>query len=498
MLASAATGWSGAAAPTGAPAAEFEHNVWPVVVRRTDPGTGTTFQNSAGPFVFSQVAPTGEITAGVRPFWYHTRATDGDFRSGFFLYPLFSYTASEEQYQWSLFELVRRWGRRPGAPAPRSIFEQREEFEVFPIWFSRTSGDPDRDYRGLFPIYGTVRHKLGFERLSWTLFPLYVENESRGAVTTSTPWPIVRVTRGTAEGFGIWPLFQRIERPGVSREAYYLWPLGYKVTRLPSLDDPPGTAPRRDVGALPFYARSTGPGYVNVSYGWPFFGYTHRTAPARYDEVRYFWPFLVQGRGEGRYVNRWSPFYSHSLVKGYEKKWYAWPLLRLARWEEEGLLRSRTQFLYFVYLHQRQESIARPNAAAAELTHVWPLWSGWDNGAGRRQWQLFSPLEPLFPGNEKIRTAWSPLFALARHDQRAPGHTRTSLLWDAITWEERAAEERKEFHLGPLLSVAEQRGEKRIAVGNGLFGIKRTPTGGWRPFWREYPGRERAGGKPCP
>ncbi len=470
---------------------EGERNHWPVLVRQLDAQRQTESWTGAGPLLFDHPRPEGGRVSGFRPFWFQERNADGDLRGGYFLYPIFSYMADEHTCRWSVFELVRHWGRRDGAPAPQSTFELRDEFEVFPFWFSRESGDPELSYRALFPIYGTLKNKLWFERLSWTLFPLYVENEKRGAVTTSTPWPIVRITRGAAHGFGIWPLFQRVERPGVSRSAYYLWPLGFDLTRYPHPDDPAGTPLRRDVGVLPFYSRSTGPGYINEDYAWPFFGYTDRTVPARYHETRYFWPFALQGRGEQRYVNRWGPFFTHSIIKGYDKKWYAWPLLRQAKWEEEGLLRTKTQLLYFLYWSQRQQSIARPNVPAAELTHLWPLWSQWDNGAGREQWQLFSPLDVFFPSNEKVREAWSPLFAIARHHRQPTGETRTSLLWNAITWEERPAEASREFHLGPLLSVASQAEEKRIAIGNGLFGFNRTAGGSWRMFWLDFPNGNR-------
>lgn len=476
---------------------EREQNMWPGPVRQLDvSGTTTISWMAAGPLAFGHPGVDGGWVTGVRPLYYRTTDPSGDYRSAFFLYPLFSYIADETTYRWSVFELIRRWGRRAGAPAPQSIFDQRREFEVFPFWFSRETGDGELSYRALFPIYGTIKNKLGFERLSWTLFPLYVENEKRGAVTTSTPWPIIRVTRGAAHGFGIWPLFNRVERPGVYKQAYYLWPLGYHSVRYPRPDDPPGTEPQREVGALPFYARSTGPGYVNVSYGWPFFGYTDRTLPVRYHENRYFWPLLVQGRGDDRYVNRWGPFYTHSISKGYDKTWYLWPVWRRAHWQEEGLLRTKTQLLYFLYWSQRQESIARPQLAAAKLTHVWPLWSQWDNAAGRRQWQFFSPLDVFFPSNEKIRENWSPLFAIARHDQRAPGETRTSLLWDAITWRRSAAEDRREIHVGPLLSIAQHGENRRVTVGRGLLGFSRSAGRGWKAFWWQFSSGRPAGQQP--
>lgn len=488
----ALAGLAGAAALARAVPVEREDNIWPGYVRQFDAEGRLTRWTAAGPLAFGHPASDGGWATGVRPFFYQTRNEAGDFRSAFFLYPLFTYSVDESTYRWSLFQLVRRWGRRPGATEPQSIFEQRREFEIFPLWFSRETGDGELSYRALFPIYGTIKNKLSFERLSWVLFPLYVENERRGAVTTSTPWPIIRVTRGAGQGFGIWPLFNRVERPGVSRQAYYLWPLGYSSVRHPRPDDPPGTEPRRDLGILPFYARSTGPGYINEDYGWPFFGYTDRTAPVRYHETRYFWPLLVQGRGDERYVNRWAPFYTHSISKGYDKTWYLWPVWRRAQWQEEGLLRTKSTLLYFLYWSQRQESIARPQSAAAELTHVWPLWSHWDNGAGRRQWQFLSPLDVFFPGNDSIRQNWSPLFAVARHDRQAPGESRTSLLWDAITWRQSAADESREFHLGPLLTVSSQANQRRVTVGRGLFGFTRSPDSGWRMFWWRFsPSRHR-------
>jgi hypothetical protein len=430
--------------------------------------------------------------SGLRPFWLQRHNALGDFRAFYFLYPLFSYTVDENTYRWSLFELVRMSDRRTGAGAPQTIFDERGEFEIFPFWFSRVTGDPEMSYRGLFPIHGTIKNKLTFERLSWTLFPLYVENEKRGAVTTSTPWPFIRRTRGAATGWAVWPFYSVMDRPGVLRDEFFLWPLGFNSVRYASPDAPAGTEPRHNVGFLPFYARSTGPGYRDVNYGWPFFGRTDRDLPNRYSEVRYFWPFLVQGRGDDRYVNRWGPFYTNSVVKGYDKTWIAWPLLRHAEWAnpERDLQHRKTQLLFFLYWEEEQRSASRRHAPVATMRHVWPLYSGWDNGAGRRQFQVLSPFEVFFPGNEKVRHNWTPFVALLRHEQRAPGDERTSLLWNAVTWERAKSEGRSEFHLGPLFGVSTQPERKRVSIGNGLFGFQRGPAGtGWRMFWLDFPAK---------
>jgi hypothetical protein len=230
---------------------------------------------------------------------------------------------------------------------------------------------------------------------------------------------------------------------------------------------------------LPFYARETAPGYISKTYAWPFFGYTHRTEPYRYDEQRYLWPFLVQGRGEQHYVNRWGPFYTHSVIKGYDKTWVGWPLYRHARWEEDGLAQEKNQFLMFVYWSLTQRSLTNPAAAPAHKTHLWPLLSSWDNGAGRKQLQLLSPLEVFFQSNEPIRQIYSPLFALYRSDQRAPGDVRNSFLFSLVSW--RQAPTVKEFHLGPLFSRHATPEHSRITIGCGLLAWQRSSAQGpWK------------------
>jgi hypothetical protein len=496
-----------------ASAAEREQNAWPVLVRETDAAGQSASWTAAGPLVFHQRTPEGGTVGGIRPIWVEQHNAQGDFRSATFLYPIFSYHQDETTYRWTVLELIRRTARRSGAPAAQSEYDPRGDFEVWPFWFSRQSGDPSLNYRGLFPVVGTVKNKFGLDRASWVLFPVYAQTDKRGAITTSIPWPFVRITRGAAHGGGLWPIFTSTERPGVSREQYWLWPLGYNLTRQPAPDDPAGTAVRRDVGMLPFYARSTGPGYINENFLWPFFGYTDRTTqpastgfslfqsskppanatPLHYHETRYFWPLFVQGRSDrqndGKYVNRWAPLYTHSLVNGYDKTWYAWPLVRHAQWSEPDydVTRARTQLFYFVFWSETQRRITRPDASPARLTHVWPLYSGWNNGAGRRQWQVPSPLDVFFPQVEQMKYSWTPFFALIRHDQTAPGDTRTSILWNAVTWERHDADHRCEFHLGPLFSRVAEGNAERIAIGNGLLGWQRTATGGWHVFWLDFP-----------
>jgi len=465
-----------------------EENVWPFRVAQTDVAGDIVSWEAAGPLIFRKLSADGGAVSGFRPLFARWTGPLGEVRETDVVYPIFTYRTNGDAYRWSVFQLVNRSGSRtPHAAKGASQLEQ-ENFDVWPFWFSRDTGTPESSYRGLFPIAGTIKNRFGYDRLSWTIFPLYGKAEKNGAITRVTPWPLIRTTHGTEHGFAFWPLFGWREKPDGFRREFYLWPLAWKNVVRAGADAPAGTPPRREVGFLPFFTRESGPGSINENFLWPFFGYTDRTQPERYHETRYFWPFLVQGHGADHMVDRYGPFYTHSIRKGMDKTWVLWPIYREKHATTGKLAQTQRQVFYFVYWSLAQRSATNPNVPAAEITHVWPLFSAWNNGAGRRQFQFPSPLEVFFPANERVHESWSPLLSLYRCDQRGVTHVRRELLWGFLTW--RRDELHREFHLGPLLSVDTRPEGKRVAFGNGLVGL-RTSAGhaGWRLFWFDFSGK---------
>jgi hypothetical protein len=465
---------AGVAAATFAVRADAdEHNVWPAYVSHADAAGQVQAWTGLGPLLFSHPFAPAQRVEGFRPLYTKRRTVGGDTAEVTVLYPLFYIRNYGPNYEWSILKLINHFGRRPGQSIRPATEEQ--DFDVWPFYFSSVVPDKPDSYHALWPIAGTLQHRFSRDRINFVLWPLYLQTEKDGETTTSTPWPIFHTTRGAAQGWALWPLYGQLDWPGAFHREFFLWPLGWNNTIQPPVDAPPGTAPKHESGFLPFYSSERGPYVVNESYFWPFFGYTDRTSPVRYHETRYFWPFLVQGRGDNHYVDRKGPFYTHSVLKGYDKTWILWPLWRQARWSEEGVAQTKTQFFFFVYWGLDQHSLANPAAAPARKIHVWPFLSFWDNGAGRRQYQVLSPFEVFFPHNDEMRESWTPLFALYRHDQSAPGETRTSLLWDGITWARSAATHRAEFHLGPLFGIERTPYEKRVTLLGGLLGWTRRP-----------------------
>ena len=453
-----------------------EDNYWPLRVERDAPPPALSESHHLGPIHSEYEGDGGSYLSVVRPLVL--QASAGDVKTGSFLYPLFTWESRAGEKRFSFFSLVNRRDHLDGEGRATG-----RALDVWPFYFSRDTGDPATSYRALMPLHGKVRSRLGLDEMSWDLFPLSLTTRRGERVTKYSPWPIVRRTQGGGhEGFAVWPLFGRMERAGDYRDEYWLWPLAYRSGRNLG-----GAEPDLRHGILPLYTREQGAGYDSASYLWPFFGYTHRVAPTRYDEMRYLWPLLVQGRGDGRRINRWAPFYSHSMSKGVDKTWVLWPAYRRANWSGEGVAQEKTQFLYFVYWSQRQTSLAHPSAPAAERTHLWPLVSAWDNGAGRMQLQMPSPLEVFFPQNESVRRLYTPLFAVFRYDRRGPGEVRCSLLWDAVTW--RRSEGGREFHAGPFFGYSAGPAHGRVSFGAGLFGWRRAEDG-WHAFVFDFRGRK--------
>src|ERR1043165_2805677 len=90
-------GFAAATFHLDARAEEHESNAWPVVVRQIGPSGHTEAWSGAGPFLFRQPVE-GATASGFRPLWVQARDAAGDFRAGYFLYPIFSYTTDQSTY----------------------------------------------------------------------------------------------------------------------------------------------------------------------------------------------------------------------------------------------------------------------------------------------------------------------------------------------------------------------------------------------------------------
>lgn len=409
-----------------------ENNLWPLLVEQEQSLVGRDDQwSSLGPIGGYAERERRDVFS-VRPFFTRFVDRESGYKERYFLYPMAAWKEKGPIRNGNVFAFTQ--------------YRRNEELETtfyqnFPFFFYNRTPDPESNYFAFFPFGGTLKNRFWRDRIDFAAWPLFVRTKRGDEVRTHTPYPFIQRLKGPqSRGFGLWPLYGQFERDEDYQHSWALWPLHYHYRD--QLDQP---VPYVRFGMLPFYHRETAAGLRSESFLWPFFGYTRERDPRPdYAENRYLWPLLVQGHGEEKFINRWMPVFTHEGREGYEKRWFMWPTLKVEDFSEPGLDRRRTSFLYFLYRDDRQRFAGRE----ARLTTLWPLVSYWNDGAGRSQMQVPDPLTVFFPGNQKIKENWSPLFALYRHDERA-GNRRHSLLWDFLVWE-RDQSGLRSFHLGPL------------------------------------------------
>ncbi len=437
-----------------------ETNLWPLFTGdgHRDAPRYQSWQG-AGPFLFARDVED-KRAYGFRPFYVAFHQEEYDQRSFHVLYPIFNYRRRHLGYSWDVLTLLRY--HRTGDPGDDPLVNLR----LSPLLFYGRGPQPQDSSFGIMPLYGDVHTVFGQDRFQWVLFPLYGRAEKDGRSLTMAPWPFFKIYRGAdAGGVDFWPFYGRRYIENNYERRFFLWPLGYHSRRELWKEEPFVAH-----GFLPFYARSRSESAESASYFWPFFGYTNSFDP-EYRENRYFWPLVVQRRGENQYTNRIAPFYTRSIRRFRDRQWILWPIYRHEISVNRNLLDEKTQILYFMYWSLRQSDPSRPDAQPASKTHLWPLYSHWNDGAGRRQTQIFSPLEVFFQYNEIVRTTYSPLFALYQRDiDESADRSRHALLFRLLTWQRQADDYR--FNLGPLLTVEREEGRRGFNLLRGLVGYE--------------------------
>ena len=426
---------------------------------------------AAGPF-YEDVKDPGRNVTALRPLF--VAGEDGKSTSSWVasMYPLFSRRDYVGGHRWNVMELL------VGSRAESADGEPIRSLELWPLFWHYDTGVAEESYDAVFPIAGTLRNRLFHKRIDWFLFPAFLRLEQEDRVDRSVIWPFIRWREGEGQrGWALWPLYGHFEGEGKYDNTFALWPLVYNNHRY--LPETKGGGDYHTFGVLPFYARETAPGMKSESYVWPFFGYTKEVAPRKsYSEIRYLYPLWVKGQGEVKTVNRWLPFYAHETKPGYEKSWYAWPLLKHEERSEAGLDISKDTLLYFIYKDEVQQ--AAEQGFKARKTQLWPLFGYADNGAGERQFMLLNPFEPLISGNEMLRNTWTPFFALYRYEASADA-ARYSVLWDLFLYER--DEGGKSFSIGPIFEISSKPESEDWSILKGLVG--HGPEG-WTALWGAF------------
>ena len=387
------------------------------------------------PFFYDELAEENETlrrTWAFPPFVSDSTVDELDIRQTDVLWKVLTYTAYGEEYRCQFVQLLSFAGgsTQSGTNVHR--------FTFFPIYFRQRSEIPEKNYTAFFPVYGTIKERLGRDEIHFAAFPIWSTTRKRDVVTDNYLYPIFHLRKGNnLRGWQVWPLlgderkhFSTItnvwgdpEPVGGHRKRFVLWPFFFD--QRAGL----GTANESHSQALiPFYSGLRSPLRDSTSIPWPI-GYTYTVDREKnFREWGAPWPFIVFARGS-KSVDRVWPFFSVGTNQYLTSRWYCWPIYKYNRLNAPPLDRERTRILFFLY----SDILVRDteNDRFRRRVDLWPLLLMERDMDGNRRWQMLALLESFLPRSTGLERDLSPLWSLWRAQKNPKaGRTSQSLLFN--------------------------------------------------------------------
>jgi len=441
---------------------------------------------AVGPFFYSEQSDTLQTWA-VPPLFSHARDTVTDYEEFDFLYPIVSYDRYGEQYRLQFFQLINFFG------GPSQQENERDRFNIFPIYFQQRSSDPSQNYTAVAPFYGHLRKKFFRDEIFFIMFPLFAETRKKDVVTDNFIFPFFHLRHGNGlSGWQFWPLlghehkdvttrtngFNDVETVAGHEKLFVLWPLFF--------NEHSGIGTTNTLwqqGSLPAYNLERSPKRDATSLIWPFFSYINEHEK-KYREWQALWPVVVIARGEGKTTTRVFPLFSQAHSAGLESDFYLWPVYKYNRSHSAAVESERTRILFFLYSDQILKNLE--TGAAKRRVDLWPLFTHQRDFNGNSRLQLLALLEPFLHGAHKIERDYSPVWSLWRSEKNPrTGAASQSLFWNLYRRDKTPTSKRCSFLFGLYQYHADEAG-KQVR----LFYI---PLGKSKPSPNREPSSARSG-----
>jgi hypothetical protein len=368
-----------------------------------------------------------------------------------FLYPVLTHDRYGTEYRFQIGQVFAFAGGN------NQKNEQKKRFTLFPLYFHQRGPNPEDNYDAVLPFYGTIRNRIFRDRISWKMFPFYVQSDKRGMITDNFLMPIFHVRHGAGvTGWQAWPImgeehkaittktngFGDVEVIGGYDKKFAFWPMFFNNNLHLGT-----TNVEIQRVYMPFYAKLRSPARDTTAYGFPI-GYTRiENREGKYREWGAPWPLVDFARGEGKTTDRIFPFYSFARTPTLESDFVLWPIYKFNRAHTEDLDRQRTRIVFFLYSDLIEKNVKRNTAK--RRTDLWPFFTMRRQHDGSERLQILAPLEPVIPENSSIERLYSPIWSIWRSEKNGKnGDYSESLLWNLYRREERKNEKKVSILFG--------------------------------------------------
>jgi hypothetical protein len=402
-------------------------------------------------FVFYEKEMSKDLdSVVVRPFYMRNTSPDKTYKAS--LIPLiYSGYYTERKSEWtSLFGLIGSldYKHKDGV--------KDYDFGFFPFLLFGTSEDSRDRYLHLWPFGGTIKGKLGQDRittyafpgfalfflfppaltagyaLSWTtaavliaaIFPAYVNYESRDYKAYGILWPFVQ--RGKSpdrDDFRILPFYAHNYKKGFYDN--YSYGLIVNRERIFLKDDE-----QRTLFVFPFYGRRWNlSDKIHAStLLWPFFSYGIDSKRGSF-ELTFLWPFVMLQDCEKPHIMK-RVFFPIYCDYEFEKRslFFITPLFCTLKTESKNYTSEYYFNLMLVWYFKRdyKKEANREYGRSWRYFKIWPLFqSEWDD-RGNFSFNCMSLL--LFRDPDGYEKLYQPFWTIMEYRRMQSGEKRLGLL----------------------------------------------------------------------
>lgn len=335
---------------------------------RSKGGDEIGFTEEFGPFYEHVETRSGAQRTSFRPFLYTSVKSSPEDNAALheILWPVFSRTSRGEQYSWRFLVWF-------GGCDDAETDEPSKWTWLFPLWFSGHTNDGE-SYAALFPVYGTVRN-IFIDRVSFVLFPIWVEMDKGKQHSWSFLWPIFSRTRGGGtDAFRVFPFWGRASREDKYDAYFVMWPIWNSAVYY---GDNPGSS----------WMLFPLAGYVNTEnevrrmFLPPFFSFAYgRGDTPYYRSINCPWPLVVVRDDLTSSKRSFFPFYSRTYDRNgrYESVWYLWPFFR-TRTARHGYMCERSFSFFPLYYRSKMaedsDKDGEYETVVENFSRIWPVYS---------------------------------------------------------------------------------------------------------------------------
>lgn len=435
-------------------------NLGPLFYMEKDEETGEKRIDALGPLI-SYDKKEEETGYGFRPIFYKYEDARRDRSSFDFLYPFSTYRNFEGDTKFQALVYIFYYK----SDLQENGFTERE-YTLFPFVFARYAEDPHRSFFAVFPLYGNMKNKYGKDRITFFLFPLFLQTENYGVTNSNFIWPFIGYYSGNgASGGRLWPVYGKKTVGDSLEDEFALWPIYMKRYREFYGSE------INSLAILPFYYGLDMPGRKQRTYGWPFFTYIENTNRnfKRYDMP---WPIVTFSRGDVN-TNRIFPLFSVKKEEDFESGYALWPLYSWRSHRLDDYEIKKRAIAYFLY--KDVQNIPRVEGGRdSRAINLWPLFTYRRLPDGTAYFNFISPLETFLQDNAPRERNWRPLWTIFRWDKDEEGNHVSSFLWNTFRTESTKKGVKVDLRpIIPVLSYENTDQKDKFHILGGLFGYSK-------------------------